>query len=405
MHRPKLSGAWWGAPRDFTQVERDRSVSFQELFFDVVYVTAIAGITHHLGSHFGWESFLEYAALFGLIFWGWLNGSVYHDLHGHDGLRTRLMTLWQMMIVAALAVVLDRGTEEGYANITYVFLFLQLFITYLWWSVGFYDPTHPRYSWPYTVLYLVAAGLMALTLVTPASWLSVLFPLILICNYLPPFLTDRLLRRDGRGLDLTSSMFERLGLFTIIVLGELVVGVTSGISAAAEGERSIDWVTFCLAIALVFMLWWILFTLVARREPKPGLSVASLLELLYIPALLSLGVIAAAFFTLFDGQHHAVPLQAVFSGAIAAFLLVINLMLSLLTFPDFIHDLKGKMRLSLGLTTGIFLILAVLDLHLPVPYYLALVLLLLGAMILYLNVNYFRRLGRVDEDGEGIDLA
>ena len=404
MQERKEVSAWWGAPRSFERIERDRSVSWQELFFDLVYVTAIASITHHLAAHLGWASFLEYAALFCLIFWGWLNGSVYHDLHGNDGLRTRLMTLWQMMIVAALTVVLDGGTEEGYADLTYVFLFLQLFITYLWWSVGFYEPVHRRFSWPYTVLYLLAAGLMALTLVTPSGWLYVLFPLILICNYLPPFLTDRLLRRDGRGLDLTSSMFERLGLFTIIIFGELVLGVINGISTAAEGDGPVDWVTFCLAVALVFTLWWILFTLVARREPKPGLSVASLLELLYIPALLALGVIAAAFFTLFDAEHHAVPLQMIFSGAIAAFLLVVNLMLGLLTFPDFIHGLKAKMRVSLALTTAVFLALALLDVHLPVPYYLALVLLLLGIEILYLNINYFRELGRPGTDEEGVSL-
>ena len=404
MQRPKLTGAWWGAPRSFNEVRVDRSVSWQELFFDVVYVTAVASITHHLGAHLSLAGFLEFTGLFCLIFWGWLNGSIYHDLHGHDGLRTRLMTLWQMMIVAALTVVLDLGSEEGYANLTYVFLFLQFYITYLWWSVGFYEPLHRRYSWPYTVLYLIAAGLMVVTLFTPTTWLYVLLPLILLCNYLPPFFTHRLLRRDGRGLDLTSSMFERLGLFTIIVFGELVVGVTSGISAAAEGKSSADWVTFCLAIALVFTLWWILFTLVARREPKPGLAMASLLELLYVPALLALGVIAAGFFTLFDGHHHAVPLQAVFSGAIAAFLLVINLMLGLLTFPAFINDLKGRMRVALGLTTLFFLVLALVDFHLAVPYYLALVLLLLGGMILYLNVNYFRRLGRVDGGEEGVEL-
>ena len=404
MQANKYNSAWWGAPRSFERVKRDRSVSWQELFFDVVYVTAIASITHHLAAHLGLPAFLEFAGLFCLIFWGWLNGSVYHDLHGNDGLRTRLMTLWQMMIVAALTVVLDVGTGEGYANVTYVFLLLQLFITYLWWSVGFYEPLHRRYSWPYTVLYLVAAGLMALTLVTPAAWLYVLLPLILVCNYLPPFLTDRLLRRDGRGLDLTSSMFERLGLFTIIVFGELVVGVTNGISAAAEGESTVDWVTFCLAIALVFTLWWILFTLVARREPKPGLATASLLELLYIPALLALGVIAAGFFTLFDAQHHAVPLQAIFSAAIAAFLMVVNLMLGLLEFPDFITALKGKMRVALAITATIFAGLSVFNLHLPVPYYLALDLLLLGTMILYLNINYFRSLQRVGGAEEGVSL-
>src|SRR5678815_957268 len=116
------SSAWWGPPKKFDRDIKERRISWLELFYDLVYVIAIARITHHLSLHISIPGFLEYASLFILIFWGWLNGSLYHDLHGNEGLRTRLMTLWQMMIIAAFAITIDQSGSNRIANITIVFM-------------------------------------------------------------------------------------------------------------------------------------------------------------------------------------------------------------------------------------------------------------------------------------------
>src|SRR5204863_5634261 len=87
---------------------------------------AISRITHHLAIHMTVNGFFQYACLFFLIFWGWLNGSLYHDIHGNEGLRTGLMTLWQVMIIAALAVTIDQPSPTWYVNTTIVFMIMQL---------------------------------------------------------------------------------------------------------------------------------------------------------------------------------------------------------------------------------------------------------------------------------------
>src|SRR5205809_5234315 len=161
------SSAWWGPPKKFDPNFRERRISWLELFYDLVYVIAISRITHHLSLHISPGGFLEYACLFILIFWGWLNGSLYHDIHGNEGLRTMLMTLWQMMIIAALAVTIDQPSPTWYVNTTIVFMIMQLFITYAWWSIGFYDKSHRRYSKPFTILFLVSWALMTLSLFVP----------------------------------------------------------------------------------------------------------------------------------------------------------------------------------------------------------------------------------------------
>lgn len=387
---------WWGPPKDFNPDQQERKVSWLELFYDLVYVIAIARITHQLSHHISAEGLIRYICLFTLIYWGWLNGSFHHDLHGNQGLRTRLMTLWQMMIIAALAIMIDKSTQSN-RSITVIFMIMQLFITYQWWSVGFYDKSHRKYSWPYTLLFLISFCLMALSLWTPAYWLMVIFPLILGCNYAPPFIASTILKQSSVSLDLSSSMFERLGLFTIIIFGELVAGVVNGINNIREPGFT-DWVNFALGISVVFALWWIFFTFISRRKVRKGFDNASLLELLYIPALISLGFIAASlpsFFITGDLTHE---LQKLFGYATGSFLCCIFLIMGLLVYPDVFNTLKLPMQVSLLITAIIFFILSSLPLHFSITSYLILVEGILVVEIAYLNYVYYTKLLK-----EGID--
>lgn len=327
-----------------------------------------------------------------MIYWGWLNGSLHHDLHGNQGLRTRLITLWQIMIIAALAIVLNRSEHHYYTGIIIVLMVMQTFITYLWWSVGFYDKNHRKYSWPYTTLYIISLGLMLLSLFTQKTWLSFLLPLIFIFNYSPPFISHILLKRSAQRLDLSSSMFERLGLFTIIVFGELMLGIIDGISELPVLDSS-AWLNFALAVGLVFGLWWIFFTMIARREAKKNFARASLLELLYIPALVALSLIAAGFPSSFNAAESH-NMQHLFGYGIAIFLICISLMIGLLEFPSEFDEIIKPMRLSIFLAGMIFMLLSFAKLSFSSTEYFIVAVILLNLEILYLNYVYYRQLDR-----------
>lgn len=384
----KKISIWWGPPKEFATNQGHRRISWLELFYDLVYVIAIARLTHHLAHHLSWHAFIEFGWMFALVFWGWLNGSQHHDLHGNQGLRTRLMMLWQMMIIAAFSVEFGKSAENHYGIIV-VFMLMQLFITYQWWSVGFYDRPHRKYSKPYTVLFLTAFVLMGACLWRP-NWAIWLIPAILICNYTPPFIAHRILTRSARRLDLSSSMFERLGLFTIIIFGELVLGVINGVSEIGT-PGLFGWVDFALAIGIVFSLWWIFFTFVSTREAQKGFDKAAILEILYIPALVALCVIAACL----PGYFMSDAASRRLSGyAIAAFLFSIVLITTLLEYPPVFSTIKRRMRWSMVLTALAFVILPGFVSRLSDTGYLCVVAVVLVAEIAFLNFIYYTRLLR-----------
>lgn len=73
---------------------------------------------------------------------------------------------------------------------------------------------------------------------------------------MPPFLGARIFRKNNDEFSMSSSMMERMGLITIIVFGEAILGVISGVTGM-EDMNALIWANFGLGILVVFMLWWI----------------------------------------------------------------------------------------------------------------------------------------------------
>ncbi len=387
-----LSKAWWGAPRQFSTEKIDRKVSWLELFYDLVYVIAIARITHQFSENMNVSSFLDYLYFFIMIFWGWLNGSLYHDLHSTEGLRTRLMTLLQMLIIAALVIVIGNQSENLIHHVIIVIIAMQLFITYMWYSVGFYDKNHRKLNSPYTLYYLISLALMCTTFFLDQTWLRIVFFATLILNYSPPFITHRRFKEEANKINLSSSMTERLGLFTIIIFGEVIAGVIDGVGELNELSLPV-WINFSLAIFIVFALWWLFFTLASDRACKPGFLTGSLLEILYIPTLISLGLIGLSFHGLFSiaelEELHFLSMREIFGYALCLFILGMITMPFLLEYPSEYAYLKRRVQLILFGGLIVVFTITILDFNFSVFAFLG-VMLMIILIIMLLNYIWYR---------------
>ena len=72
---------------------------------------------------------------------------------------------------------------------------------------------------------------------------------------------------DSLGIRATASMAERYGLFIIIVLGEVVLGVVDGLRAVGDLDfRTVA--TGILGLSIAFGFWWTYFDYVGRRLPR-----------------------------------------------------------------------------------------------------------------------------------------
>jgi low temperature requirement protein LtrA len=99
------------------------------------------------------------------------------------------------------------------------------------------------------------------------------------------------------GIVPTDSLVERFGLFTIIVLGEVILAVVTGLSAAGPDAFTIA--TGLLAMVIGFGLWWIYFDVVGRRLPRGGSAVWTWM-LSHLPIQLAIVAAGAAIVSLIE---------------------------------------------------------------------------------------------------------
>lgn len=95
---------------DFAQ---HRRVTWLELFFDLVFVAAVAEVGSPLSVDYSPAGLFRYAFLFVLIWWGWSGHTLYCTRFDHDDLANRLLVLAQCFIAAVMAANAKRRWTAG----------------------------------------------------------------------------------------------------------------------------------------------------------------------------------------------------------------------------------------------------------------------------------------------------
>jgi low temperature requirement protein LtrA len=297
---------FWRPPRPHGETITDRQVSNLELFYDLVYVAVIGQAAHHLAEHVSVGGLAEFAVVFALIWVAWINGSLYLELHGREDGRTRSLVFLQMGILVLLAVFTAEAADGSGWGFAVVYAIYQVLQTWLWYSVWRQDRRdHPEYQ-AAAGGYVVGMGVSVVVMLASAL-LSATPRLIVWAGVAVAWIVGIVLAarssRVGLGLTPTDSLVERFGLFTIIVLGEVVLGVVAGLSVVERDAKTI--LTGLLALWLGFGFWWIYFDLVGRRLPRADGGAVSNWVMSHLPITGSITAAGAGMVSLIGHAHDA----------------------------------------------------------------------------------------------------
>lgn len=106
----------WQPPRPHGEQPAERVVGPLELFYDLAVVVLVAQSAHHLAGHLTWRGLGEFTVVFTLVWIAWTNGSLHHELHGHDDARARSTFLLQILVLVAMgAFIPEAGGARGAA--------------------------------------------------------------------------------------------------------------------------------------------------------------------------------------------------------------------------------------------------------------------------------------------------
>ena len=281
-------------------MEVAREVSFLELFYDLVYVVLIAQVSHHLAEHVAWEGVRDFAIVFGLIWLAWLNGTMWHELHSREDGRSRNYIFIQMMLLALLAVFAGEATGDGGAAFAVTSAVLFSLYTWQWYTIHrIDDPMYHQVTSQYIGAMVVTVAALIVSALVEDGPRLVIWATLVIVWAVGGFLQ---MRRDSTGtfsMGVTSSFVERFGLFTIIVLGEVIVGVVEGISEAEElTVRTVA--TGVVALTIGFGIWWNYFDSLGRRIPKENSERLAGWFILHFPLTMGIAAGGAAMVSLVE---------------------------------------------------------------------------------------------------------
>ncbi|QSQ22883.1 low temperature requirement protein A [Pyxidicoccus parkwayensis] len=341
----------------------ERRATWTELFFDLMYVVAIARLAHELKQTPTLLGAAAFAGLFVPVWWSWIGVTFYADRFDSDDTADRLLLALQMLAMAALAVQIHDGTgvnAPGYA-LAYCVLRLLLVLQYAraWRHIPIARPLTRRYMCGFSLAVLPWLA----SVFTPPPLRYFLWAAGLVMDLATPLLS----RPQQAALPLSPAHLpERFGLFTLIVLGESMVAVVSGVAGQHWAAASV--LTAVLSFAFAFGMWWLYFDNVSHSFVHRGRLSGQ--AWVYIHLLLMMGLTASGagaerVIASLRGQGVTSAARWLFCAATASCFASLAVILLTSSRPFRLrrrHDLRPELLLT---AAGVMLLVAALGEHLP----------------------------------------
>ncbi|MFR9795736.1 low temperature requirement protein A [Streptomyces sp. MS06] len=312
-------------PRRHGEVDTERTVSFLELFYDLVYVVLVGQAAHALAEDVSWRGTATFAVVFGLIWIAWLNGTLFYELHGREDGRTRSMIFLQMLLLSLMAAYAAHADGEDGRTLAVLYALLLALLSWQWYSVYRRDPPgRRRTAGQYLLVMLAGIALVVASAPLSADARLGVWALFVLgwCAVESGVLASW--RREAEYDVVTDSMVERFGLLLIIVLGEVVVGVVDGLANTDRSALVIT--TGLLGLAVGFGFWWSYADLVARKPPREVRASLVAWIIVHLPLTMAVAAAGAAMVGLIehagDSRTPAGP-SWLMSGSVAVMSLMI----------------------------------------------------------------------------------
>ncbi|KPI20140.1 low temperature requirement A [Actinobacteria bacterium OK006] len=299
----RLRRQLWQPPRAHGEQPRERVVGPLELFYDLVVVVLVAQAAHHLAGDLDWHGLALFAAVFALVWIAWFNGTLHHELHGHEDARGRSVFLLQILVLVPLgAFIPEAGGARGVAfAVTAGVLFAVLAVLWLLAARGD-SPEFRRPSRLFVTGTAACAVVLAASAALPAD-VRVLTWGLLAVAYLAGFavMIGSATPVQAVALSVTDALTERFGLFIIIVLGETVTGVVDGL--AHEPTNALTLAVGLVAVVIGFGAWWTYFDFAGHRRPRPTRASTVQWMLVHMPLTAAVAAMGAAMVGLVEHAH------------------------------------------------------------------------------------------------------
>jgi len=249
-------------------LKEDRSASFVELFFDLVFVFGITQVVASIHGHLDWPTLWRSAVVLALMWWAWTQYTWLAGYADFDELRPRIVMLVATAGTFILAVsVQDAWGSQGRTFGLAYFGVMTLAGVFMWLNAksdeaaGRADPDRVAGTLAYIVRMMAGSMLVLVGGFVPDDYRAWFWVAAVVVNFLSALSVEQY------EYDINASHFaERHGLFVIIVLGEGLIAIGVG-TVGLTGSLAF-YVAGTAMLVTVLAMWWSYFDWLFRVGEK-----------------------------------------------------------------------------------------------------------------------------------------
>ena len=233
--------------------EGKRAATWLELFYDLAFVVAVAVLSGRLLGDITWPGMASYFAYFALLWWLWASHTFYADRYDTDDLVYRLLAAGQMVSVVVIAASLE-GDSQSTLAFAVGYAMARALLVVMYYRAYRHVPETRALVRGYVTGFGVATVVWATAIFVPESVRFTLWAVALAIDLATPWV----MRREQAKVPLdVSHLPERFGLFTILVLGESIAAIVTGLTHVSWAPTPT--LAAALAIAIATGFWWLYF--------------------------------------------------------------------------------------------------------------------------------------------------
>lgn len=256
--------------------EPNRHATWLELFFDLIFVVAIGDVTHILNhtheGHLAPLQFWQYVLTFIPLWWIWVSHTMYANRFDADDRKHRLATLFIMFLAIIISGLIDQRFLASFEVIIVCYACSKYIIAMMYFASKHRHKESVQLTTAVGWVTAAGATISLASILFPAPqryvvlYVGILFDLVAFICFL---------RRRLQAIPVhTEHLIERVGLLTLILLGESVISLSAGLANITWTMERL--VTAATGFVTISSIWWVYFDsfhLLSKQKLTTGLSV------------------------------------------------------------------------------------------------------------------------------------
>jgi low temperature requirement protein LtrA len=256
--------------------EANRHATWLECFFDLIFVVVIDDLTHVLShtrdGHLDPLQFWKFVLIFIPLWWIWASHTMYANRFDADDRKHRLATLFIMFLLVIVSGLIDQRFLASFDAIIVCYAGSKYIIAMMYFVSKYRHKESVELTTAVGWVIVAGTTISLASILFPAPQRYVVFYLGIGFDLLV-FMT--FLRRRLQVIPVhTEHLIERVGLLTIIILGESVTSLSTGLANISwTAERLL---TAATGFVMISGIWWVYFDsfhLLTKQKLTTGHSV------------------------------------------------------------------------------------------------------------------------------------